>query len=406
MVDMKLYVCMFFCAIGLCCGSGVSAESPGSSSAKIQKNFDILITTKSCPRCDLSGVVLTRVDLTGADLEGANLAGAKLTLANLTKANLSNANLQGADLGGADFAGADLRGADLTRALLGGAYLKEALLDRPLGKDKHISQVQRKRLAPGTSKKLSPISEIVVANAQAAPRSASNQALDAIPVIESDFHENKGKLDKEENLDFWDTLTSLFDTEETERKRVVEKVPEKIVERPQTPVVQHPISKITADRPRKIAKQSAQQISLTRFQRKSSAGKETGAVRTYTVETAAQAAAKQLVLINRLLEKNRCVACDLAGADLAGKNFDSADLERADLRGANLEGADLNGANLKGTNFNSANLKGADLRESDLYLADFTNANLTGTRLEGALIDSADFSGTVGLNLDGAVQEE
>jgi hypothetical protein len=126
----------------------------------------------------------------------------------------------------------------------------------------------------------------------------------------------------------------------------------------------------------------------------------------YGVETPEQARAKQQMLIDRLLDDERCVACDLAGVDLAGKNLDGVDLERANLQGARLAGIDLGEANLKGVDFSGADLKGADLREADLYKANFSGADLTGAKLEGALIDSADFDGAVGVNLEGAVRDE
>lgn len=126
----------------------------------------------------------------------------------------------------------------------------------------------------------------------------------------------------------------------------------------------------------------------------------------FSVETPQEAMAKQQVLIDRLLDEERCVGCDLAGVDLSDKNLDEVDLERANLQGANLEDIDLNEANLKGVDFSGANLKGADLREADLYRANFNGADLTGARLEGALVDSANFDGAVGVNLTGSVQEE
>jgi len=126
----------------------------------------------------------------------------------------------------------------------------------------------------------------------------------------------------------------------------------------------------------------------------------------YSVQTPEQAKLKQQMIIDRLLDEDRCVACDLAGVDLSGKNLNEVDIERANLQGANLEGINFNEANLKGVNFSGANLKDADLREADLYLADFTGANLTGAKFEEALIDSADFTDAEGVNLEGAIKEE
>ena len=124
----------------------------------------------------------------------------------------------------------------------------------------------------------------------------------------------------------------------------------------------------------------------------------------YTVETPEMAAAKQEALIERLLDDDRCVECDLPGVDLSGKRLKEVDLERANLQGANLEDANLSGANLKGANLSGANLKNADLSDADLYRANFSGADLTGADLTEALVDSADFTGAVGVSLAGAVQ--
>ena len=126
----------------------------------------------------------------------------------------------------------------------------------------------------------------------------------------------------------------------------------------------------------------------------------------YTVETPEMAAAKQEALIERLLDDDRCVECDLPGVDLSGKRLKEVDLERANLQGANLEDANLSGANLKGANLSGANLKNADLSDADLYRANFSGADLTGADLNEALVDSADFTGAVGVSLAGAVQTD
>ncbi len=117
----------------------------------------------------------------------------------------------------------------------------------------------------------------------------------------------------------------------------------------------------------------------------------------YTVETPAQAMAKKMHLVDRLLDDEACVECDLSGLDLSGKDLEGADLERAHLAGANLAGADLSEANLKGADLSGANLRDADLSEADLYKADLSGADLTGADLTDALTDSADFSGAIGV---------
>lgn len=100
-----------------------------SSSTIVQANKTLLLETKSCPQCDLSGADLNRLDLSGANLEGANLSRAKMALTNLSGANLKGSDLREAVLNGADLAEIDLRGADLTGASMVGAYMSGALMD-------------------------------------------------------------------------------------------------------------------------------------------------------------------------------------------------------------------------------------------------------------------------------------
>jgi tetratricopeptide (TPR) repeat protein len=85
-----------------------------------------LLSTKSCPGCDLSAAGLVFAQLAGANLSGANLVRANLSQSDLTGADLSQANLVGASLSGANLAGAylmdaNLEDADLTNANLRGA---------------------------------------------------------------------------------------------------------------------------------------------------------------------------------------------------------------------------------------------------------------------------------------------
>ena len=124
---------------------------------------------------------------------------------------------------------------------------------------------------------------------------------------------------------------------------------------------------------------------------------QTGESLVYTVETPDQAAARQQTLIERLLDDDTCVACDLTGVDLSGKRLNEVDLERADLKGANLEDVNLSEANLKGANLSGANLRNADLSEADLYRANLSGADLTDADLTETLLDSADLTGAIGL---------
>lgn len=113
--------------------------SPGSTELK-----NLLLKTRQCPECNLSGVNLqnrqlesanlNRASLYYGNLENINLQRADLRGTNLSGANLKNAKLSGANFGYANFNSSLLEGADLSGANLWGAklenyvYLKNANL--------------------------------------------------------------------------------------------------------------------------------------------------------------------------------------------------------------------------------------------------------------------------------------
>ena len=85
-----------------------------------QIDYQRLMATKKCVKCDL-----TEAYLSGADLVFTNLSGANLSGADLSDANLFYTNLSAADLSGANLSGADLNEVDLSAANLEGANLTE-----------------------------------------------------------------------------------------------------------------------------------------------------------------------------------------------------------------------------------------------------------------------------------------
>jgi uncharacterized protein YjbI with pentapeptide repeats len=91
-----------------------------------QLDLDQLKARSACPRCNLSGADLSKLNLTGANLRGADLSGATLSQANLTNADLTGANLEGAVLNSVNLSGASLTGANLKSASLENADLSYA----------------------------------------------------------------------------------------------------------------------------------------------------------------------------------------------------------------------------------------------------------------------------------------
>lgn len=87
-----------------------------------------LLSTRQCPRCDLSNAGLVMANLANANLSGADLTRANLSRANLIGADLSNANLTGVSLFGANLSGANLSGANLNAADMRDTFLAQANL--------------------------------------------------------------------------------------------------------------------------------------------------------------------------------------------------------------------------------------------------------------------------------------
>lgn len=123
--------------------------SPASASSAAKRNLQILLTTRACQNCDLSGLDMTRLDLSRTDLQGADLSLALCNLTNLSHANLRGAILHGTKMVGADLEGADLRDADLRGTSLESAFLGDVLVDRTLGNEQvllsQISQIPSAR---------------------------------------------------------------------------------------------------------------------------------------------------------------------------------------------------------------------------------------------------------------------
>ena len=75
--------------------------------------------------------------------------------------------------------------------------------------------------------------------------------------------------------------------------------------------------------------------------------------------------------LQKLMDTNECVKCDLSGANLGGTN-----LMDANLSGANLVSAYLAGANLAGADLESARLGRFDLRGAVLCNTTMPNGSV------------------------------
>ena len=96
---------------GLCLFFFVAASWEVGAWDKI--DYQRLMATKKCVKCDLTEAYLSGADLVFTNLSGANLSGADLSDANLFYTNLSTADLSGAYLSGADLNEENMSAANL-----------------------------------------------------------------------------------------------------------------------------------------------------------------------------------------------------------------------------------------------------------------------------------------------------
>ena len=93
--------------------------------------------------------------------------------------------------------------------------------------------------------------------------------------------------------------------------------------------------------------------------------------------------------LQKLLDTNECVRCDLREAFLRNTSLNSADLEGAILMDADLSVADLRGANLSGADLSGTNLGAANLTEANLWATYMNGAILCNTTMpDGSVIYS------------------
>ena len=80
--------------------------------------------------------------------------------------------------------------------------------------------------------------------------------------------------------------------------------------------------------------------------------------------------------LQKLMDTNECVKCDLSGANLEAANLMAAILSDANLSGTRLAGANLAYADLNGTNLAGADLESARLGRFDLRGAVLCNTTM------------------------------
>jgi uncharacterized protein YjbI with pentapeptide repeats len=384
-----------------------------STSTAVQENIKILIETRSCPQCDLSGANLSRFDLSGANLNGANLSRSKLALANLSEANLQNANLREANFSGADLANTDMRGADLTGTIFAGAYMVGTMLDgkmkntAPYASDK-ISDVEEsvyvedtgKSKRPQETEVVNPVESAVFPYAETSETmTPSESAVAPDAKVAPDIDEVRIQEDVVATL----ATDDLPDISETKKHPAPEQLTDATIEKApeaedvlvnEVLVEENKVEDLVTNDKESVAEKSPQSIDVP---------EESKGIVQSVLNMFSSAEPSTEVLRNAavLLDSNHCYGCDLQGVNLSGENLDGADLEGANLSNAILKGTDFEGANLKGANLSGADLSGADLSEADLYKADLSGANLSDANLEKILLDDANFTGVIGYNSPG-----
>ncbi len=375
------------------------------SSEQAKQNLKILLERRECPRCDLSGLDLTRLDLSRTNLQGADLSFSICNLANFTYADLRGAKLHNTLLIGTDMEGADLRNVDLKGTSMESAFLGEALLDntgqtdpasaKPLPevpgdiagnkkkKPLFIHQTQRKRLvntAPFSGDDTAgktPLAPFLFAGKETVVEADNNRRRPLYIAADKKKRQlaaTRGggrvmihALQQKKRISQQDKQITLLQPLSSGWRRV----PADIVERPL------PVASVGSDAGKRIlaSPKPVQQMARS------------------ALPESIKNKAKRAQLL-RLLKTRACRGCNLAGLDLSGQSFVGADLERADLSGCKLRGADLRQANLRAARLVEAKMQqtrldGAVLHQADISYADLTGASTSGTDFSGARLTGA-----------------
>lgn len=405
--------------------------------AFVQTDLDRLLKTNDCPKCDLSGAVLTGMDLSKAKLEGANLSGADLTKASLRMADMAGANLSESKLSGAVFEAADLfqanlSGASIEEALFEGAYLADVTMDESqkallasMGKGAPAPQLQVAEAEEEATRKA------IVEDAQAkdaTPKSpglpaesgASTEApMEAPPVGE--IAQEEPSVAEVEEVAITKNVAPSAEIVQQEAPQVevepdalpVEVAPEVspvkgdgvISEKelvPDAAVAQE--EELPSGETVELAEASEQKAASAPLPVPGDALQSKSAEVTETAKEVGPISSE--ALLKRAKKSKVCVECDFSGMTLGSVSMKGFYLERANFAGAQMAGANFKEASLKSAKFSGANLQGASFKGADLYLADFSGANLDGADFRGAAVDGVIFGDATlnGAQLDAAKQ--
>lgn len=406
-----LFTLCLICLLG--CGSLVWASPEDTERKEVQQSVLQLLENKSCPGCNLSGAKLQRLNLTGANLTGADLSGAKLNLAILIRADLRNANLEGADFSGADLTGADMRGANMIGTVIEGANLAGTKLRR----DDAVYTATDDSDLPHMEEISARDSEVELKDISSNEQQEEQEPKGA----DTDISAAGPLPTKSKRLNtIGDAVVTTESTDRSEKKPEISSPVEKVAKEEQVtpekndkPIIEETIlpaeekTKPEAKDQEVVEEQIPASEELassveTQDQEKVTEDQDIAQKDEPVVDPEAE---KKKILVEKLFDENRCVACDLTGVDLSDEDFEEADLERVILRGANLREVDLQEANLKGADLRDTDLRDADLREADLYKADLSGADVTGAKFDEALIDSMIGIGVKGADYRDAIGE-
>ncbi len=408
------------------------------ASDQARRNLTILLDSRECPNCDLSGLDLTRLDLSHTNLQGADLSFSRCNLASFAYADLKGAKLHGVALFGADMEGADLRHADLSGTDMESVFLGDALLDDRLQTDEMVQSVSgiSDTVIEGTEeepmfiqaarhKKMTTVSSLPYGRiaAKALPEPPSVSVQENLSIVTGENRDTPLFISADKKKRHMQAMgyAAVVDNDRMviRAKNRKKKVRPDISNRqrdgqiaalqPELALWQTvPASKISgrshsagsiADKEKKGGLFSSKRVQpLTGgaiFMDKRGRGRSiagNGGKKSALPESMRNRTKRAQLL--RLLKTGECNGCNLAGLDLSGQSFAGASLERANLTGCKLRGTDLQRANLKaarlveaelqqvrldGALLNQANLSYADLTGASISDADFTGAQLTGT---------------------------
>jgi uncharacterized protein YjbI with pentapeptide repeats len=377
--------------------------APGQSveSVMVEKvAWDMLVTSRSCVGCDLSGMNLMHHKFSGVDFSGANLRTSTFNYSSLSRAKLRGADLSGStlyltDLWQADLTNARLVNAHIDRMNFAAAKLKNADLTAATISDTSLASTPENRTVlngavfdgaglSGTTFSATPLACVSMRWSKLATANFQQATLQCVDMSHANL---EGSLFQISARGGYDVGTSLPGNEKRLANGQRLPLPDNLKSQcsvdatlESVPDAQGFFETIPC---RSV---SVKYANITR----TSPPAQSWKAMDLSYASIARIPKQPLRLSNFDFSGGNFTGVDFSDAYLLGTNFESAILKGSQFIGADLTGARMSRADLSCDSGSSGSGKCVSLKEATLRGAVLTYANAKGANFEGAIVNAVE----------------